>query len=132
MTAPSQFIIEGNRINSIADFYAEINRVFMTGEDWQLGNSLDGFNDLLYGGFGAVKMNEPMQLIWQDIAHSQQALGVDTTRKYYEDKLLSGPAFNEALFREKLEALNQGRGQTYFDILMEIIADHPDITLVAR
>lgn len=127
-----QFTIEGSRINSIPDFYAEINRVCMTGEDWQLGNSLDAFNDLLYGGFGAFKGAASVTLIWKDMAHSREALGVDATRKYYADKLQPESPFNKEHFAQKLEALNSGAGQTYFDILIEIIEDHPNITLVSR
>ncbi|WP_078671608.1 barstar family protein [Chitinophaga eiseniae] len=125
-----QFIIEGSRINTITDFYTEINRLFMAGEDWKLGNSLDGFNDLLHGGFGAIAGEEAIVLVWKDIAHSKAALGVDATRKYYEEKLLPDSPFNQRHFKEKLTELNMGGGQTYFDILMEIIADHPNIRIV--
>ncbi|NML40007.1 ribonuclease inhibitor [Chitinophaga sp. G-6-1-13] len=127
-----QFIIEGSRINDIPGFYAEINRLFMTGEDWQLGGSLDGFNDLLHGGFGAIDGDEPIELIWKDIAHSKASLGVAATRKYYEGKLSPESPFNREHFQEKLTELNDGKGQTYFDILMEIIADHPNVTVVSR
>ncbi|WP_343745872.1 hypothetical protein [Chitinophaga sp.] len=127
-----QFVIEGSRINDIPDFYAEINRLFMTGEDWQLGGSLDGFNDLLHGGLGALDGDGPVTLVWKDMAHSRAALGIVTTRKYYEGKLSPESPYNKTYFQEKLAELNSGRGQTYFDILMEIIADHPNITVVAR
>jgi len=125
-----QLVIDGNLISDIPSFYAEINRVFMTGEDWQLGYSLDGFNDLLYGGFGAIKGNEPVKLLWRNMEKSRSALGYEVTRQYYEEKLTAGPAFNTEHFRMQLDALDNGSGQTYFDILLEIIADHPNITLV--
>jgi RNAse (barnase) inhibitor barstar len=124
-----EIIIDGNRITSIASFYEEINRVFMTGEDWQLGNSLDAFNDLLYGGFGAIKSHEPVTILWKNMDKSRQALGDAATRQYYEEKLLPESPFDKAYFREKLQALKEGKGPTYFDLLLEIIADHPDITL---
>jgi RNAse (barnase) inhibitor barstar len=126
-----QIVIDGNRISDIPSFYAEINRVFMAGEDWQLGHSLDAFNDLLYGGFGAIKSNEPVTLLWKNMDKSKAALGDAVTKQYYEEKLLAGPVFNAEHFRMKLAALNNGTGQTYFDILLEIIADHPNITLTA-
>ncbi|SEW51487.1 barstar family protein [Chitinophaga arvensicola] len=124
-----QITIDGNRITSITSFYEEINRVFMTGEDWQLGNSLDAFNDLLYGGFGAIKSDEPVTLLWHNMDKSRQALGHAATRQYYEEKLLPESPFNKEHFREKLDELDRGEGQTYFDILLEIIADHPNIRL---
>ncbi|MBS0030374.1 barstar family protein [Chitinophaga sp. 22321] len=124
-----QIVIDGNRINDIASFYQEINRVFMSGENWKIGDSLDAFNDLLYGGFGVISSNEPVKLVWKNIERSRQVLGYDVTKHYYEQKLSPESPFNKAHFREKLEALNKGTGQTYFDILMEIIADHPNIHL---
>lgn len=124
-----QLIIEGSSIHDIPSFYDEINRVFMAAENWKLGPSLDAFNDLLYGGFGAVENNEPVQLVWNNIESSKAALGYETTKRYYVEKLLPGSPFNKKYFQEKLEELNQGKGQTYFDILMEIIAGHPNITL---
>lgn len=47
--------IDGAQINGIEDFYAEINRVFMAQENWQLGASLDALDDMLYGGYGAAQ-----------------------------------------------------------------------------
>jgi len=38
--------IIGCGIHDIPAFYAEINRVFMAGEDWTLGESLDGLDDM--------------------------------------------------------------------------------------
>ncbi|MFX1708758.1 hypothetical protein PV783_32635 [Chitinophaga sp. CC14] len=124
-----QIIINGDVISDIPSFYREINRVFMAGEDWQLGNSLDAFNDLLYGGFGVIRNNEPVVLLWKNIERSRTALGYAVTKRYYEEKLLPDSPFNKEHFREKLDALNNGTGQTYFDILLEIIAAHPNITL---
>lgn len=74
--------IEGGAIHGIASFYDEINRVFMANENWTLGPSLDALNDLLYGGFGAIDGAEPVTLIWNNIAQSRTALGVDATREH--------------------------------------------------
>lgn len=124
--------IDGSRITDIPSFYAEINRVFMSGEDWQLGNSLDAFNDLLYGGFGLLQINEPVVLYWQHMEQSRAALGYAVTKRFYEDKLLPDSPYDKDLARDKLTALESGTGQTYFDILLEIIAEHPNITLRAE
>lgn len=99
----------------------------MADEDWKLGNSLDAFNDLLYGGFGAIEGGERVTLVWQQMEKNRLDLGYEVTRQYYEEKFLAHSAFNKDYFREKLEALNNGTGQTYFDMLLEIIADHPNI-----
>ncbi len=123
-------ILEGSRIHDIGSFYDQINGLFMADESWQLGPSLDALNDLLYGGFGALKGNEPLTLIWRDIAQSRAALGRDATCRYYQDKLAQPQRYNQARIRQDLAALERGEGPTYFDIILEIIADHPNITLV--
>jgi hypothetical protein len=54
----NEFIIKGGYITGISTFYQEINRVFMQDENWKISESLDAFNDLLYGGFGSIKGEE--------------------------------------------------------------------------
>lgn len=119
-------VIEGREIRDITSFYAEINRVYMAGENWTIG-SLDGFDDLLYGGFGALKDAKNHSIIWKDKTASQQALGVETTIAYYQSKLTANSPFNHTHFQHKLEDLQAGKGQTYFDIVTEIIQSHPKI-----
>ncbi len=125
-----QVIIEGDAIHDIASFYEEINRVFMSEEDWKLGNSLDAFDDLLYGGYGIAKNAAELQLIWRNFEKSRQALGYAATQTYYQQKLEPGSPFNKDLFQNKLRELESGNGQTYFEIVLSIIADHPHITLL--
>jgi hypothetical protein len=127
-----EFIIKGGNIIDIATFYQEINRVFMQDENWKIGESLDAFNDMLYGGFGAIKTNEGTTLIWKNIEISRKALGYDATREYYLNKLLPDSPFNKKHFRHKLKELESGEGQTYFDIIIEIIAEHSNIKLVSE
>ncbi|TDB34573.1 ribonuclease inhibitor [Stenotrophomonas sp. TEPEL] len=122
--------IEGTAIADIPSFHAEINRVFMAGEDWRLGPSLDALDDLLYGGYGALAGHETATLVWRDIDRSREALGVDATRAWLEDKLRQPGTFNAGTIGRQLDALQRGEGQTYFDIVMEIFASHPTITLV--
>lgn len=122
--------IEGSAIDDIASLYAEINRVFMAGEDWQLGPSLDALDDLLHGGYGALAGHAQATLIWRDIAHSRAALGVETTRQWLQAKLDTPGSFNTQAIARQLEALQRGEGPTYFEIVMEIFGGHRQITLV--
>lgn len=123
------FTIEGSAITDIASFYDELNRLFMQPEDWRLGPSLDALDDLLYGGFGALRGASDARVVWRDAEVSRRALGQDTTIAYYEDKLRHPDAFNAALFREKLAAVKDGTGRTYFDIVLDVFAGHPEIEL---
>lgn len=122
--------IDGTAIVDIPSFHAEINRVFMAGEAWQLGPSLDALDDLLYGGYGALAGHETATLVWRDIDRSREALGVEATRAWLQDKLRQPGTFNAETIGRQLDALQRGQGQTYFAIVMDIFASHPNITLV--
>jgi RNAse (barnase) inhibitor barstar len=124
--------IEGNSINDIASFYEEINRVFMVGESWIIGHSLDAFNDLLFGGYGALQGAQLVELLWHNMDHSRRALGCQTTRVYYLEKLRPGSPYNKELFAEKLIALENGTGETYFDSIMAVLADHTEIRVISK
>ncbi len=125
-----RLIIEGDRINDIPSFYAEINRVLMQNEDWQIGHSLDALNDLLYGGFGELKQDEPVELVWRQLDISKAVLGEAATKAFYLEKLENPGVYNARLIGEKLAALEQGNGPTFFEIVIDIIAEHPNIDLI--
>ena len=122
------YTINGDRIHSISDFYAEINRLFMQDEDWKLGESLDAFNDLLYGGFGALKSGTKVKIVWKNAKTSREILGKEATLNWYSEKL-NNPAYNQEFITTSIEDLQNGSGKTYFEILLEIINEHPNIVL---
>ncbi|MCE7063116.1 barstar family protein [Dyadobacter sp. CY343] len=124
-----QLVINGSLVEDIASFYDEINRVFMADENWKIGPSLDAFDDLLYGGFGVIRNAERVEVVWQDIEKSRAALGYEATKAYFLEKLKPGSQFNSVLFEAKLAALENGTGETYFDTILNIIAEHKNITL---
>lgn len=104
----------------------------MQSEDWKISDSLDAFSDMLYGGYGEIQGGEHADLIWRDFEKSKKALGYNVTRDYYAQKLQPDSPFSRETFEEKLAALEQGTGQTYFDIILSIIGEHPNINLVAE
>ncbi len=126
------FTIDGGKIHDIPSFYEEINRLFMPHENWKLGASLDALNDMLYGGFGEIKGNEKIILIWKNFEQNRHDLGLELTKTYYQNKLKSPDIFNTKFVQEKLTELENGTGQTYFEIILEIIGDHPNIKLIAE
>lgn len=121
--------IDGNNIHDIPSFYDEINRVFMAEEDWKIGTSLDALDDMLYGGFGALKGDEAVILIWKAIEKSRHDLGLETTRGYYLNKLEQPSSFDIGQIQQRLAELESGIGPTYFEIVLQIIADHANIEL---
>ena len=124
-----KILINGENIFDIETFYQEINRVFMHNETWEIGESLDAFNDLLYGGFGEIKGKESLELIWKNFEENRKSLGLEVTLNFYKAKLKSPEIFNSKFIQEKIEDLHSGNGQTYFEIILEIIAEHPNIQL---
>jgi RNAse (barnase) inhibitor barstar len=128
-SAPQILMIDGASIRDIASFYDEINRVFMVGEDWRLGASLDGLDDMLYGGYGVLGKS-PAIVVWDQMDSSRSALGVEATRAYYLAKLDQPQLFKPGPIHAALARLGQG-GPTYFDLVLQVFADHPNITLRA-
>ena len=122
-------IIEGRRIDDIPSLYRELNRVFMIGESWEIGQSLDALNDLLYGSYGVLQGAAKPTVVWKNSEHSRKALGRETTKDYYLSKLSRPDIFNAQRIQQSLDELENGGGQTYFDIVLEIFSDHPEISL---
>jgi len=114
-------VINGGRFSDLAGFYEEVSQVLMKDEDWRVG-TLDGFDDILYGFTG--------EIIWKDSQKSREDLGLEATKKFYENKIRQGKPFNINLAQQKLDDLISGNGQTLYDILIEIIESHKNITLV--
>ncbi|NML57628.1 ribonuclease inhibitor [Chryseobacterium cheonjiense] len=114
-------VINGSHFSTLEGFYNEVSGLFMKDEDWKIG-TLDGFNDILYGFQG--------EIIWKHSQKSKEELGFEVTKKFYENKILQGKPFNIKLIQEKLDDLAEGNGQTLFEILIEIIESHKNITLI--
>lgn len=98
------FTIRGADIHTISDFYKEINRVFLPNEDWQLGESLDALDDMLYGGYGELKEASQALVIWENSEHCRQTLGVATTLQWHQEKL-KNPKFNSEMAKEAIKNL---------------------------
>ncbi|WP_051349431.1 barstar family protein [Chryseobacterium gregarium] len=122
-------VINGSHFSDLAGFYEEISGVLMKDADWKVG-TLDGFDDILYGGFGVFENNEDIEIIWKDSDRSKKDLGFELTKEFYEHKIRQGKTFNPDLAQQKLDELLAGTGQTLFEILIEIIESHNNITLI--
>ncbi len=118
---PKTTVINGRHFSDLEGFYEEISGLLMENEDWKVG-TLDGFDDILYGFQG--------EIIWKDAEKSRVDLGFDLTKEFYEKKIRQGKPFNIALIQQKLNDLMEGKGQTLFEIAVEIIQSHQKITLI--
>lgn len=123
------FRIEGARIDTIEDLYAQLNALLMTEEDWELAASLDALDDVLYR-FSPRSTAGPAVFVWADHAHSRDSLGREATKRWLEDKLRHPDSFNVRTIRAQRDALIAGEGKTYFEIVQEVFAAHePDVRL---
>lgn len=114
-------VINGGHFSDLEGFYEEISQLFMKDEDWKVG-TLDGFDDILYG--------VETDIVWGNSQKSKEDLGFDLTKVFYENKIKQGKPFNVQLIQQKLDELIAGKGQTLFEILIEIIESHQKIELI--
>lgn len=114
-------VINGSHFSNLEGFYEEVSQLFMKDEDWKVG-TLDGFNDILHGFHG--------EIIWKNSQKSREDLSFDSTKEFYQNKIQIGKPFNVNLIQQKLDELIDGNGQTLFEILIEIIELHKNITLI--
>lgn len=129
---PRTFEIDGSRVEDISSLYAEFDRVLMPNEPWRLGESLDALDDLLYGGIGELVGAKQVRIVWNDHAHSRAALGREATLAYYDAKIAQPDVFNVAHFAERRAELERTGAPTYFDLVQDVFAAHPEIELVLR
>jgi RNAse (barnase) inhibitor barstar len=122
-------VINGSHFSNLSGFYEEVSQILMKDADWKVG-TLDGFDDILYGGFGVFENTDEIEIIWKDSQKSKKDLGLEATKEFYENKIKQGKPFNIDLARQKLDELIKEKGQTLFEILVEIIESHKNITLV--
>lgn len=125
-----EIIVDGSNFNNISEFYIEIDKRLTKGLTWKTGHNLNAFNDLLHGGFGVHKYGEPIIIIWKNANKSKMDLGFNATIKYYEEILTKCHPTNIENVRAWLEDAKHERGDTLFDIIIEIIKEHEQIELI--
>ena len=125
------FVIDGQMFSDIPGFYAELNRIFMADEEWQLGQSLDALDDLLYAGYGALQGVRPVSIMWRAMDKSAADLGIAATHAWLTEKLRHPTRFNHEMIHSQIDALERGDGKTYFDLVIEVFQDHPEIRLIS-
>lgn len=99
--------------------------------DWKTGHNLDAFNDLLRGGFGVHDYEEPITIIWENSEKSKDELGYEATITHYSRRL-GDKQFSQDIIIKLLQELQDNRGQTLFEIIVEIISEHGHIELLLR
>jgi hypothetical protein len=118
--------IDGRCCTDFAGLIAEFDRTF--GDVWGHGywtGNLDAFNDML----DWPNEGEAYVLIWSDCESARQHLGHQAMAGWLRDKLgQCRPGFGQHWQAELADAERE-RGRTFFDWLVEIVREHPQIEL---
>jgi RNAse (barnase) inhibitor barstar len=122
-------VLNGSKISSLDTFYDEVESKLTKDLDGETGRNLDAFNDVLRGGFGVYEYEEPIKLIWKNSNESQQKLGWDETVKYISAKLKTCHPTNIQSVKDDLDLAQQHKGQTLFELIVDIIRTHQHIKL---
>ncbi len=112
--------IDGNRFQTLEEFYAEIGRVLIPDSYW--GSNLDAFNDILRGKFGTPE--EGFVIKWIHSNKSRECLGYPETIKQLRKRLIRCHPSNRKSVAADLLQAESNKGPTVFDWLVEIIQDH--------
>lgn len=124
-----EIILDGNKFETLAGFYDEVEHKMTKGLDWKIGRNLDAFNDVLRGGFGIHEHEEPIVIRWINSEKSRSDLGKNETVKYTEQMLQNCHPDNIPWIKEELENLKNDEGTLLFDIIVEITRGHEHIQL---
>ena len=117
-----RFVIDGSLFADASSFFEHAGSVFCP--DFDYGRNLDALNDILRGGFGAFDYGEQIQIEWRASDKSQHDLGFDETMRGLESGAANCDSSNKAYFHHQIEALKAGKGQTLFDVIVEIINEN--------
>ncbi|MDO8553882.1 MAG: ribonuclease inhibitor [Candidatus Micrarchaeota archaeon] len=123
-------IIDGNNFETYEGFCNEVNEQLIgKSSNLEFNGNLDAFNDFLSGGFGKFEYREPITIIWKNSEKSKLILGFPETIEYIEAKLETCHPSNKEAVQKELENALKNKGETLFQIIVEIISDHKHIQL---
>jgi RNAse (barnase) inhibitor barstar len=111
--------IDGVRFSTLEEFYDEIDRAMQLAP-W--GHNLDAFNDILRGGFGTP--DEGFTICWKNHNISKERLSYPETIRQLKLRLQRCHPSNRETVLRYLEDAEEGRDQTVFEWLVNIIRKH--------
>jgi len=123
-----QFTIDATNFSTLNEFYDEVGKVLCPNFEW--GRNLDAFDDILQGGFEVYEYEEPVELVWKNSEKSRDDLGYDETVKQLKKWLKTCHRSNRASLKVDIENAKDGKGQTLFDMLIEIINNNGHVELI--
>lgn len=120
-----EYVLDGERFDTLEEFYAEIGRVLIGGKPWD--ENLSALNNLLHGDLGL--MPDEFRLIWSHAQRSRDCLGYDETVRQLMLQLRD--CHPKVLIKTAwaLRAALREQGPTVFDWLVTLINEHSNIEL---
>ena len=117
--------IDGRCFGTLDEFFRHFCSVAGLHVTWPL--NLDGFNDVLRGGFGTP--DEGFDLVWHYSEESRRNLGYRETVRQLEQRLRNCYPTNRHYVQQELDLARRGEGATAFDWILNVIRAHPEIGL---
>ncbi|WP_196160482.1 barstar family protein [Reinekea sp. G2M2-21] len=124
----NNYVLNGKRITDLDSLYAEFGRAVNAPEGY-FGKSFDSFDDCLFGGFG---LESPCKIIWENSAHSKDAMNSKALEKYCMSVIESSPFLHQEGHEEGKEwaystlRAAQAGSRTLFDEVVESIRSVPE------
>ena len=113
--------IDGAEFSTLEGFFSAFYRTATP--DWNPAfPNLDGFNDVLRGGFGTPEGGFTIR--WKNHQISRERLGYPETVRQLERRFESCHPANRVAVAQRLEEARVQSGSTAFDWVVEIIREH--------
>ena len=130
-----EIVIDGNNFSDLRGFAVEFGKKVFNENYWGADHPLeemfnfDMLEDMLYGGgYGAP--DEPFDIVWKNSKKSMEDLGSKETVKWLEARLpYHTVPSNRDSFKKRIDLAKNGKGETLFDTIVEIINGPPFIEL---
>lgn len=121
-----EYVIDGERFDTLEEFYTEVGRVFVNGEPW--GENLEALNILLDGGIRQIP--KEFRLVWKHAKRSRQRLGYPETVRQLTLQLRDCHPTVLIKTAWALRAALRGQGSTVFDWIVAIVEEHLNVELL--
>lgn len=120
------YVLDGQRFDTLEEFYAQVGRVFVDGEPW--GENLEALNILLHGGIRQIP--KEFRLVWRHAERSRERLGYAETVRQLTLQLRDCHPTVLIKTAWALRAALRGQGATVFDWIVTIVGKHPNVELL--
>lgn len=124
-----EITIDGSVIDTMDQFYDEVEKKLTSNLTWRPGRNLDALNDLLRGGFGVHEDHEPIIVRWIQSARSREVLGKLATIDYLYECLKVCSPDNAGFVQSDIEEIEKGAGLTLFEEILAVFDDNKHVDL---